>query len=97
MRLEGRGERFVRDNQYITVFMISDVGLSLHFLFTGEEEEISEPSLMKDRSNVRMKEVDDYYESKYDQAVAGCPRKRIRLLLSRLFERKKHAGKREQT
>lgn len=32
MRLESGRERAVRDNQYIAVFMISDVGLSLYFL-----------------------------------------------------------------
>ena len=32
MRLESGGERSVRDNRYIAVFMMSDVRLSLYFL-----------------------------------------------------------------
>ncbi|KJR46003.1 hypothetical protein UF75_3587 [Desulfosporosinus sp. I2] len=32
MRLESGGERAVRDNRYIAVFMMSDVRLSLYFL-----------------------------------------------------------------
>jgi hypothetical protein len=41
MRLESGGERVVRDNQYIAVFMMSDVRLSLYFLIEVEYRWIS--------------------------------------------------------